>query len=215
MAGEITRPEKFFLEKFGLTEQALERTLGAALGRRIDYADLYFEYRVNEEIGLEEGIVKKAAKSISQGAGVRATAEEKTGFAYSDEITVENLQLAAQRARYIAADSGRSDAVAVRESRTAPRNLYPVEIPPTDVPIQTKIDLLHHIDRIARAYDPRITKVMATISTEQKLVLVATSEGWVVGDVRPLHRLQVTSEGMYPYRYWLLDVPVFNFVGWV
>ena len=192
MSNEITRPEKFFLEKFGLTEQTLERTLGAALGKRIDYADLYFEYRVNEEIGLEEGIVKKAARSISQGVGVRATAEEKTGFAYSDEITVENLQLAAQRARYIAADSSRSDAVAVREFRVAPRNLYPVQVPPTDVPIQAKIDLLQQTDRIARAYDPRITKVMATVASEQKVVLVATSEGWVVGDVRPLHRLQVT-----------------------
>jgi len=200
MTGEIQRPEKFFLEKFGLTGQTLERTLGAALGRQIDYADLYFEYRVNEEIGLEEGIVKKAAKSISQGVGVRATAEEKTGFAYSDEITVENLQLAAQRARYIAADSGQSDAVAVRESRTAPRDLYSVQVPPTDVPIQTKIDLLHQIDRIARAYDPRITKVMATVASEQKLVLVATSEGWVVGDVRPLHRLQVTCIAEDPRR---------------
>ncbi len=200
MTTEITRPEKFFLEKFGLTEEILERTLGAALGKRIDYADLYFEYRVNEEIGLEEGIVKKAARGISQGVGVRATAEEKTGFAYSDEITVENLHLAAQRARYIAADSGRSDAVAVRESRVAPRNLYPVQVPPTDVPIQAKIDLLQQIDRIARAYDPRITKVMATVASEQKVVLVATSEGWVVGDVRPLHRLQVTCIAEDPRR---------------
>ncbi|MBI4737688.1 MAG: metalloprotease TldD, partial [candidate division NC10 bacterium] len=200
MGDEITRPEKFFLEKFGLTEEILERTLGAALGKRIDYADLYFEYRVNEEIGLEEGIVKKAARNISQGVGVRATAEEKTGFAYSDEITVENLHLAAQQARYIAADSGRSDAVAVRESRVAPRNLYPVQVPPTDVPIQAKIDLLQRIDQIARAYDPRVTKVMATVASEQKVVLVATSEGWVVGDVRPLHRLQVTCIAEDPRR---------------
>jgi TldD protein len=192
MTGEVERPEKFFLEKFGLTERILERTLGAALGKRIDYADLYFEYRVNEEVGLEEGIVKKAARNISQGVGVRATAEEKTGFAYSDDITVENLQLAAEQARYIAADAGRSDVVAVRESRMAPRDLYPVQVPPTDVPLQTKIDLLHQIDRIARAFDSRITKVMATIASEQKLVLVATSEGWIVGDIRPLHRLQVT-----------------------
>ncbi len=192
MSTEIARPEKFFLEKFGLTEQTLERTLGAALGNRIDYADLYFEYRVNEEIGLEEGIVKKAARSISQGASVRATAEEKTGFAYSDEITVEDLQLAAQRARYIAAEAGHPAAVAVRESRPAPRDLYPVEVPPTDIPIQRKIDLLQEIDRIARAYDPRISKVMATVASEHKVILVATSEGWVVGDVRPLHRLQVT-----------------------
>src|SRR3989304_3893487 len=184
MSTEIRRPETFFLEKFGLTEQTLERTLGAALGKRIDDADLYFEYRVNEEIGLEEGIVKKAARSISQGASVRATAEEKTGFAYSDEITVEDLQLAAQRARYIAAESGHPGAVAVCEARLGPRDLYPVQVPPTDVPIQRKIDLLQQIDRIARAHDPRISKVMASLASEHKVVLVATSEGWVVGDVR-------------------------------
>jgi TldD protein len=190
---EETQPsEKFFLEKFGLTGQTLERTLGEVLGKRIDYADLYFEYRVNEEIGLEEGIVKQAARNINQGVGVRATAEEKTGFAYSDEITVEDLQLAAQRAKYIAADSGESSGVALRESRAPARDLYPVPIPPTQVPIRTKVDLLQQIDRIARAYDPRITKVMASIASEEKMVLVATSEGWVVGDVRPLHRLQVT-----------------------
>ncbi len=192
MTDEIQAPEKFFLERFGLTERTLERTLGAVLGKRIDYADLYFEYRVNEEIGLEEGIVKQAAKSISQGVGVRATAEEKTGFAYSDEITVPALQLAAERARYIAAETGESAAVAVTDARRASRNLYPVRTPPTDAPIRAKVDLLGEIDRIARAYDPRITKVMTSVASETRLILVATAEGWVVGDARPLCRLHVT-----------------------
>jgi TldD protein len=192
MTEAIEQPEKFFLEKFGLTERTLERTLGAVLGKRIDYADLYFEYRVNEEIGLEEGIVKQAAKSISQGVGVRATAEAKTGFAYSDEITVSKLQLAAEQARYIAAEAGESAGVAVKNGRDLTRNLYPVDTPPTDVPIQAKIQLLGEIDRIARAYDPRITKVMASVASEQRMVLVATSEGVLVGDVRPLCRLHVT-----------------------
>jgi len=192
MTDEMQVPEKFFLERFGLTERTLERTLGTVLGKRIDYADLYFEYRVNEEIGLEEGIVKQAAKSISQGAGVRATAEEKTGFAYSDEITVPALQLAAERARYIAAESGGSASVAVKDAGRIPRNLYPVATPPSDVPIQVKVDLLGEIDRIARAYDPRITKVMASVASEHRLILVATSEGWVIGDTRPLCRLHVT-----------------------
>ena len=188
---DITAPEKFFLDKFGLSESALERTLGTVLGKRIDYADLYFEYRVNEEIGLEEGIVKQAARSISQGVGVRANAEEKTGFAYSDEITVSALQLAAERARAIAVESATPAGVAVRPG-TASRDLYPVKVSPTDVPIPSKVELLQEIDRIARAYDPRITKVIATVATENRLVMVANSEGLVVGDVRPLHRVNVS-----------------------
>jgi TldD protein len=205
MTHETKAAETFFLEKFGLNHRTLERTLGTALGKRIDYADLFFEYRVNEEVGLEEGIVKQAAKSVSQGVGVRATAEEKTGFAYSDEITVSTLQLAAERARYIAAEAGDSASMAIAKSQGLPRDLYRVEMPPTDVPIQAKIELLGKLDRIARAADPRITKVMATVASEHRLVLIATSEGWVVGDDRPLCRLQVTciaedSRGPTPIR---------------
>jgi TldD protein len=51
---------------------------------------------------------------------------------------------------------------------------------------------LGEIDRIARAYDPRITKVMASVASEHRLILVASSEGWVIGDARPLCRLHVT-----------------------
>jgi TldD protein len=191
MTDEITRPEKFFLEKFGLSESALERTLGSALGKRVDSADLYFEYRVNEEVGLEEGIVKKAARSVSQGAGVRATAGEKTGFAYSDEITVQRLELAAASARAIAVEAGGQGAVAVRAGEPR-RDLYPVRVPPTEVPLSEKVALLQRVDEAARAADPRITKVMASVGSEQRLVLVVASDGRLVGDVRPLYRLQVT-----------------------
>ncbi len=192
MTTAIGRPEQFFLEKFDLTSQTLERTLGTLLGKRIDGADLFFEYRAAEEIGLEEGIVKQAARHVSQGVGVRAMAEEKTGYAYSDEITAAQLLLAAERARYIAADSARSGRVAVRQAGGSPHNLYPVRTAPTDVPLQAKIDLLHAVDRAARAFDPRIKKVMASISTTMKLVLMVDSNGRIVGDARPLHRLQIT-----------------------
>ena len=78
MAQQLVKPERFFLEKFGLTERHLERGLGAALGAQIDYADLYFEYRISEVLSLEEGMIKRASKNISQGAGVRALAGETT-----------------------------------------------------------------------------------------------------------------------------------------
>jgi TldD protein len=192
MSTVVERPERFFLERFELSEAALGRTLGEVLGRRVDYADLFFEYRVNEEVGLEEGIVKRAARSVTQGVGVRATAGEKTGFAHSDDITLPALQLAADRARYIAAEAGQSAAVDVRAAGRLPRDLYPVPVPPTEVPLQDKIALLHRIDEIARGYDSRITKVMASVASEQRIVLVVNSVGMMSGDIRPLHRLSVS-----------------------
>ncbi|MFY9268881.1 MAG: metalloprotease TldD [Candidatus Manganitrophaceae bacterium] len=186
------RPEQFFLQKYGLSNASLESTIGGVLGKRIDYADLYFEYQTSESIGLEEGIVKKVSKNISQGVGVRAVAHEKTGYAYSDDITVDQLRVAAKTARYIAEEGGGAKPVSIRPSIAPTRNLYPVETPPTEVPVEEKIKLLEEIDRIARSYDPRIKKVMASFGSEYKQILIVNSDGVAVSDILPLIRLNVT-----------------------
>jgi TldD protein len=192
MSDTTLTPQRFFAEKFGIAKESLGRILGGVLGKAVDDGDIYFEYLVSEAISLEDGAVKKASKSISQGAGVRAIAESRTGYGYSDEITIENLALAAQTARAIASDTHNSGAMAVGQPRPSPHDLYPVQTFPTDVPLQGKIDLLLQIDQIARAYDPRITKVFASLASQQKIILVATADGLVVGDILPLLRLSVS-----------------------
>ena len=186
-------PDQFFLEKYGLSTGSLELTLGRVLGKQIDYADLYFEYQVGEFLSLEEGIVKKVSKNISQGVGVRAIAGEKTGYAYSDEITRDHLLSSAKTARYIAEGGGHASPVSVLQQPVRqPNNLYPVETPPINVPAQEKVRLLQQIDQLARRHDPRIKKVMASFSSEYKVTLVVNSEGLAVGDILPLMRLNVT-----------------------
>ncbi|MCC9002340.1 MAG: metalloprotease TldD, partial [Candidatus Competibacter sp.] len=90
------------LARFGVTDREIEEALGRVKVSAVDYADLYFEYCQSESVSMEEGIVKRATKSVGQGVGVRATAGEKTGFAYSDELTAKDLNIAADTARYIA-----------------------------------------------------------------------------------------------------------------
>jgi TldD protein len=165
--------------------------MARAMERRIEYADLYFEYEVSEAVSLEEGLVKTASRDISQGVGVRALAGDRTGYAYSNDITVPQLNLAAQTARSIA-DAGGSASVLVPGEGRPIRDLYPVDQSVLEAPLPARIDLLQEIDHLARAYDPRIRNVMASLSCESKLVLVVTSDGTMVGDVRPLARLNVT-----------------------
>ncbi|MDD5558801.1 metalloprotease TldD [Candidatus Methylomirabilis sp.] len=186
------KPERFFLEKFGLTERHLERGLGAALGAQVDDADLYFEYRISESLLLEEGIIKQAAKNINQGVGVRALAHEKTGYAFSDEISLENLELAGSRAKEIAERAGVGTPPPVKVGGSPPHDLYPVRVPPVEIPLEKKIDLLQQIDIIARQADPRIVQVMASFACESKIVMIATSAGVMIGDIQPLSRLSIT-----------------------
>src|SRR5579885_3075028 len=102
MSKELAHPERFFIDRFGMSERALERILGTALERKADHADLYFEYKSAESLGLEESMVNHTAKSVSHGVGVRVNAEDRTGYAYSDEVTVDRMRLAAEAARAIA-----------------------------------------------------------------------------------------------------------------
>ena len=169
----------------------MERLLGGSLARRVDDADIYLEYRVNEELVLEENVVKKASRHVSQGAGVRAQAETRTGYAHTDEISLVNLEEAARQARAIADRAGASGVVAV-PGRGRAHDLYTLAEPPIVTALERKLELLRKIDVAARAADPRIKQVIASLSSEEVVMLIATASGWTIGDVRPLTRLNVT-----------------------
>src|SRR5580765_2748923 len=179
----LTRPERFFEDRFGLTSSAMERLLGGALRGRVDHADLYLEYRVSEELVLEEGAVKKAARHVSQGAGVRAQSGDRTGYAHTDDLALP--------ARAIADSSGTSAVVAVGPLGK-PHDLYTLAETPLAADLGGKVSLLNRMDAAARALDPRVRQVIASILSEDVVVVIAGPSGWTVGDIRPLTRLNVT-----------------------
>ena len=187
----LAHPERFFEDRFGLTSSTMERLLGSALTRRVDHADLYLEYRVSEELSLEEGAVKKASRHVSQGAGVRAQSGERTGYAHTDDLSLPNLEEAARQARAIADQASASSVVAVGP-HGAPHDLYTLAEPPIAADLDRKVKLLGRVDALARGLDARVRQVFATIGSEDVIVLIATPSGWTVGDVRPLTRLNVT-----------------------
>src|SRR2546427_2910113 len=153
---ESKQSEKFYLERFGVTDRELLAAMGRVKVRDVDYADLYFEHTVDESISMEERLVKRASKSISPGVGGRATAGGKTGYAYSDEITLRQLEQAADTARYIArSPAGAGSVPAIRVGRPG-RDPYPVLVPATEVATPEKVALLGRDAKGARAHHPPI-----------------------------------------------------------
>jgi len=175
-----------------LTSNAMESILGSALERKADYADLYFEYRDAEGLSLEESMVNHTAKSVSHGVGVRVCAEDRTGYAYSDEVTVDRMRLAAEAARAIADQhSGRLAAIQVGAPARR-HDLYELESTPLEIPLQERARLLKQIDETARAFDTRVRNVMASFAAERKIMMVVNSDGQIAADVQPLCRINVT-----------------------
>ena len=191
MAQELEQVKNFLDDRFGISGRDLDRILGTAVEKKADYADLYFEYRTSDAVSLEEGLVKNSSRSTANGVGVRVLKEAKTGYAFTDDVTIENLELSARTAQYIAGSQSQVPAT-IRSERREARDLYPITTPVTDVALQEKIVLLEKMDRLARSLDPRIKNVFVSLASEQKIVLLASSQGWVVGDVQPLTRLNIT-----------------------
>src|SRR3989441_811535 len=154
-----TRPESFFADRFNVTRSLLERVLGSNLIGRADDADIYLEYRVNEELQLEEGTVKKASRHVSQGAGVRALSGTRTGYAHTDDISLQNLEEAARQARAIADRASTSGVVAV-PSRGRPHDLYALAEPPLATDLARKLDLLRKVDGAVDARAGTMTVVL-------------------------------------------------------
>jgi len=184
------KPEHFFFEHYGLTNQDLEKYLAAALSAGGDYADLYFEYLTSTSLMVDESMVKSASQGISAGCGVRVISGERTGYAYTDDLTPERILHAARTAALIASAPAKTSVTGFQEKPA--RSLYPVALPSVDAEITAKVELLMRADRAARGYDPRIKEVRASYADELRKVLVVGSDGTFAEDSQPLARMNVS-----------------------
>ncbi len=185
--------ERLLLTPYGLSESSLAQALAVIGQHRVDDADLYFQTTRHEGWSLEEGIVKSGSFSIDQGVGVRAVAGEKTAFAYSDDLSVDSLLDAARTVRTIAAAGQDKRVKLARAPKMAKsRVLYAPTDPIGTLDSTQKVALLEKVEKLARAKDPRVVQVMASVGAEYDVVLVARADGTRAADVRPLVRLNVT-----------------------
>ena len=183
----MNKVEQALLADSHIDDAILSKTLTSMMGRQVDFADLYFQSSQHESWMLEDGIVKEGSYNMERGVGVRAISGEKTGFAYSDDISPLALQQAADAAKGIA-DSGKGAQVQAFK-RQSPIKIYQSIEPLGSLTQEQKIDLLHQVEAHARQVDSRVSQVIVSLSGVYEKILVAASDGTYGTDIRPLVRL--------------------------
>ncbi len=186
----VAQAEQCLLAPGNLDRAALSQVLAQIHEHDVDFADLYFQHARFEGWSLEEGIVKSGTFSIDRGVGVRAVAGDKQAFAYSDDISLAALTEAAQAVRAIGRQG--QSAVAPIDRHGDAHALYTQADPVGSLAEHAKVALLERLEKLARAHDPRVTHVMASLAGEHETILVARSDGQIVADVRPLVRVSIT-----------------------
>jgi TldD protein len=167
--------------------EALDILRSATAGA--DDGELFLERRRSEMLVFDDGRVKTASYDASEGFGLRAVRGEVAGYAHSTEISASALRRASQTARLAVGDGGGSMADAPMATN---RKLYGDDDPMADAAFSVKLDILREIDAYARALDPRVVQVSASMGASLQEIEILRPEGIRVSDVRPMVRLNVS-----------------------
>ena len=183
--------ESIFATRFNLSRLDLENYLAEALSQGGDYADLYFEYLLTSSLSIDESIVKSASQGVSMGVGVRVIAGERTGYAYSDDLSPEKIRKAARVAAHIAAGPSKVDKVDLTEGTR--HNLYPG----ADRADRNGLFRARGTGETRRPGGPGLRFAgfpgAGQYADNLRHVMVATSEGVLTFDRQPLARLNVSA----------------------
>jgi len=175
----------FALNHFGVSESDLKKVLTAALEKGGDYADLFFEHTYNNYIGLQDGAVNRASSNIDFGVGVRVLSGDQSGYAYVENVTLEEMLTAARTAARIANGSAGKGMVNLTEMPIV-QNYYAIKSPWDEVAVNTKMPYLQKLNDLVFSLDKRVHKVSASLSDSTSHIFFCNSEGVMYYDYRPM-----------------------------
>jgi len=185
---DLITTDRLFFDRTGMDRARVERIVSDALHGMAD-GELYLEYTQSESLGFDDGRIKSASFDQSQGFGLRAISGEATGFAHASDLSEAAIQRAATAVR--AVKEGHDGAIALAPPGTN-RALYTEDNPLAAVAFAKKAALLAEIDAYARAKDPRVRQVSASLSGQWQAVQIVRPGGDRFADIRPLVRLNVS-----------------------
>jgi TldD protein len=154
---------------------------------KCDDGELYMQFTASEAFGFDDGRLKTADYSRDAGFGLRGVSGEMTGFAHANEISAAAIRRAGETLQLLDPASGKP----AGPPRLNNRHLYTDASPLDAVPFEAKVKLLEAIDKAARARDPRVSQVSASITGSWSVVEIVRADGFVATDIRPLVRLNV------------------------
>lgn len=167
-----------------IDKETLNKVIAEALGKGGDFAEVYLENRTSRNIVMEESKFKSGLYGISQGAGVRVISGNKTGYAFTDDINLENLLRAARVASYVASEGGSVTPVNVSEQSRD--SFVTVKQPLENIADARRIEIMQRADQAAMDYDERIKMAMISYYDEIRGRVIANSEGTYLRDELPL-----------------------------
>ncbi|BAO43122.1 TldD/PmbA family protein [Thiolapillus brandeum] len=183
-------PDQPFLNWFNVDGVVMRRVMGELVAHGADAADLYFEHNRGNSITMEDRIISSARSWIEQGVGLRVVIGDQTGYAYTEDLSLEAMLEAARTAAAIARGGKAVPPRHFNVSRAG--DMYRIAMPWSAVKVDDKLALVRKLEKLARQQDSAVKKVTINWSDYEQQVVMATLDGRIVADYRPMTRLWCT-----------------------
>jgi len=179
---------------FGLSLTELKKILQLALARGGDYADLFLEYRISRSILMEEDLIKETSENLTLGLGLRVIKKDRTGYAYTNELTEKKIREAALTASAVIVSPGKKPKQKIYLRTLKPKvEVARLKAYPHTRPLSAKLTLVQRAYKAALEFDPAVKKAQVAFGESFQQVWIVNSEGISAFDFRPMVRLNVLA----------------------
>ncbi|MCP5371106.1 MAG: metalloprotease TldD [Hyphomicrobiales bacterium] len=184
---DLAATDDLFFNRTGMDRARVEGLTGDAL-TGTDDGELFLEYVQSEALVFDDGHLRSANYNTEQGFGLRAVAGETTAYSHASELSEEAIKRAGETVRTVRRGSGGTFAAPPPATN---QSLYTDANPLGSPDFEAKARLLGEMDAYARARDPRVRQVSASLVGSWQAVQVLRPDGSRAADIRPLVRLNV------------------------
>lgn len=186
------------MQYFPIAEEDLQAVIQQGLSLGADYIDIYLEHTTSTAVSILPEGENRASQNIDYGAGVRFVYKEKTGYAFTEQITPENLKAAVIQASHICHNISSSKADSFIQPQYIGHTplLYPMSgltFQPDGPNIESLVGYLQELRKMLISADGLIKSMSGSIRHQVKRIAIVNSVGPTFEEERPMTSINISA----------------------
>lgn len=184
------------MQYFQIATEDLQKVIQKGLSLGADYVDIFLEHASTTNVGILPQGENRASQNIDFGAGVRVVCGEKTGYAYTEQITPESLIAAVVQASRIADGSHSPLPMQNLSLQAVKSQLYQnsgLSFQPNSQQIEFLVNYLRELREMLLSANERIVNVSGNIRNRIRRIAIANSLGTMYEEERPITNASITA----------------------
>jgi TldD protein len=181
--------DHFFFARNNTDPDAVVRIVTRAL-HKADGGEFFAQRLASKTFQFADGRLKVSHYGLNQGYGLRFISGDRVSYAHGQDFSEKSIAADARSLGVIARygiGAGRMQPVPAGTGVS----LYTAENPLDSLDDAKCVALIEAMDRQARAADPRVVEVSASIATEWEMITIIRHDGRRMDDLRPMSSLMI------------------------